>query len=79
MHPLDKPLSDLGFTVEVWSDDGNRLLEVLAAARNSSVATAAYEAALPTRPNAIVKLRQKALLVEARFPQGLPRPRLPAR
>ena len=42
----------------------------LAAARSSKVASVAYEAARETRPNAIVKLRQKALVLE-RIPDRL--------
>lgn len=52
---LDRPISDLRFTVEVWDDRDSMIVEVLAAARNSRVANVAYEAALDTRPNAIVE------------------------
>ena len=46
----------------------------MAAARNSKVANIAYEEALETRPNAIVKLRQRALVLAERIPDRL-RPR----
>ena len=66
-HPLASPLSDLGFTIEVWDDADVKVVEVLAAARNSKVARKAYDVALETWPNSIVKLRQKALVVEAGY------------
>ena len=50
------------------------IVEVVAAARNSRIANVAYEAALDTRPNAIVKLRQRALVLAERIPDRL-RPR----
>jgi len=68
---LARPISDLQFTVEVWDDRDSMIVEVLAAARNSSVANVAYEAALDTRPNAIVKLRQRALVLAERIPDRL--------
>ena len=71
MPALDRPISDLQFTIEVWDDRDSMIVEVLAAARNSRVANVAYEAALETRPNAIVKLRQRALVLAERIPGRL--------
>jgi len=59
-HALDRPISDLKFTVEVWDNRDSMIVEVLAAARNSRVANVAYEAALETRPNAIVNRAEGA-------------------
>lgn len=71
MNPLDQSVYDLGHTIDVWNDDESAVVEVLAAAKNTSVARAAYEAAIKTRPNMIVKLRQKSLLMEKYVPERL--------
>ena len=41
-------------------------------ATNLRVARAAYEAALNERPKHIVRLKQRALVVAERVPEGLP-------
>lgn len=57
--------------MEVWDDRDSTIVEVLAAARKNRVANVAYEAALDTRPNAIVKLRQRARVLAERIPDWL--------
>ena len=49
-----------------FKDDG--IDEVLAVSKNSTVAQAAYKAALKERPDRSVRLRCKARVVEERLP-----------
>jgi hypothetical protein len=72
-EPHEAPISSLTFIVDVWTDDGNHVEQVLAAAANATVATAAYEAAIKVRPHKIVTLRQRALEMAKHVPDGLPR------
>ncbi len=58
----------LTFTIDEWSDDGSRIVEVMARVGNFDVATAAYDAALRVRPNRRLTLRQGALLLRERLP-----------
>lgn len=69
----EQPLSDFVFHVEQWSDDDIRVVAILAVAVNITIARAAYTAALGERPTSIVRLRNKAAVVEERIPEGLPR------
>ncbi len=56
------------FRVEVWSFNDDHVDELMAVARNVMVARAAYEAALKERPDRIVRLRNKAMVLDERFP-----------
>ena len=64
MNELDAFL----FRVEVWSFNDDHVDELMAVARNVSVARAAYEAALKERRDRIVRLRNKAMVLAERFP-----------
>ncbi len=57
------------FKIEVWSFDDDHVDERLAVAKNSTVAKAAYEAAVKERPDRIVRLRNKAHVLEERLPR----------
>ena len=59
---------DLQYTVEEWTTDNSRIIEVLARAGSLSVAYAAYWAALAARPRSRIVLRQRALELAARDP-----------
>ena len=63
MNELDAIL----FRVEVWSFNDDHV-ELMAVAKNVMVARAAYEAALKERPDRIVRLRNKAMVLDERFP-----------
>lgn len=56
------------FRVEVWTDDDMRADEILAVAKNVALGQAAYQAALDQRPGKIVRLRNKAHVIEERIP-----------
>ena len=64
MNELDAFL----FRVEVWSFNDDHVDELMAVAKNVMVARAAYEAALKERPDRIVRLRNKAMILAERFP-----------
>lgn len=59
-------LETLSFAVEVWSDDGNHLVEILARVSNFEIATAAWWAALRVRPRDYLTLRQGAMVIRER-------------
>lgn len=59
------------FTIEEWTPDGSARVEVLAAAVNIRIARAAFMAAWPERPRALLLLRQGAREVSRREPLGL--------
>lgn len=59
-------LETLSFAVEVWSDDGNHRVEILARVSNFEIATAAYWAALRVRPKDYLTLRQGAMVIRER-------------
>jgi hypothetical protein len=61
-------LDDFVFKIEVWSRGDSRIDELLAVAKNVTVARAAYEAACKERPDRIVRLCNKAMILEERFP-----------
>ena len=56
------------FRVEVWSFNDDHVDELMAVVKNVMVARAAYEAALQERPDRIVRLRNKAMVLAERFP-----------
>ena len=61
-------VEQLYFSVDEWSADGGRLVEVLARARNFQIAKAAYEAAKECRPDCYLTLRQGARVISERKP-----------
>lgn len=73
MHNPEDDLVTYSFRVEQWSDDDMRVVAILAACINIKIAQAAYAQALIERPTNIVRLRNKAAVVEERFPAGLPK------
>jgi hypothetical protein len=56
------------FRVETWTRDDGRTDELLALAGHIDVAKAAFAVALKIRPGRIVRLRNKARVVEEFFP-----------
>jgi len=56
-------LEDLTYTIEAWSDDGNRLVEVLARAANQQIGVLAFKAARASRPTSRIRLRQRARII----------------
>lgn len=59
---------EFAFRVEVWTRDDQHVDELLALAGHISVAQAAYAVALTIRPDRIVRLRNKARVVEEFVP-----------
>jgi hypothetical protein len=59
-------IEQLPYTVEVWTDDGNHLVDSLARASHHAVAVAAYWAATTARPRAYVMLRNRAMVLSER-------------
>ena len=53
----DPAFADATFRVEVWDEAGSKIYELVATSCNSSIAIAAYEAALIQRPNRNITLR----------------------
>lgn len=66
LAPPMPALETLSYAVEVWSDDGNHLIEILARVSNFEIATAAYWAALRVRPKDYLILRQGAMVIRER-------------
>jgi hypothetical protein len=62
----DGPIRKLTFHVERWTDDGNELVEILAAAVNIRMTQGAHEVALTQRPKSTVPLRQRGRVIEER-------------
>ena len=56
------------FRVEVWDMNDVGIDEVLAYCRNVTVARGAYERALHERPDRIVRLRNRAMVLAERIP-----------
>lgn len=56
-------IEELTYTVEHWTDDGNKLIEVLARTANQSVAVAAFKAIRAMRPTNRLRLRQRARVI----------------
>ena len=48
---------------EEWSDDGNRLVEVLSRSASQSIAVMAFRAAQASRPKGRIRLRQRARII----------------
>lgn len=59
------------YTIEEWTPDGKDLVEVLATVTNVRIAKAAFIAAWPERPKALLLLRKGALVIGRREPLGL--------
>ena len=57
---------DLAFSIEEWSRDDRRLLEVIARVSLLSVAHSAFWAACAARPSANIVMRQKAHVLKER-------------
>ncbi len=56
-------VEELTYTVEHWSDDGNKLIEVLARTANQGVAVIAYKAIRNMRPTHRIRLCQRARII----------------
>ena len=56
--------TQFAYRIDVWTDDGNNILEHLAGLENLNVARAAYRAACERWPNARITLRQGGRVVE---------------
>jgi hypothetical protein len=65
---MSRAHENLQYTVEEWTADNSRIIEVLARVGNLSIAYAAYWAALTARPESRIVLRQKALELKGRDP-----------
>ncbi len=61
-------LAAFPFRVEVWDIEDVGIDEVLAYCRNVMVARGAYERALEERPDRIIRLRNRAMVLAERFP-----------
>ncbi len=60
--------NDFPFRVEVWDSRDDHVAELIALARNIMIAQAAYRQALLEKPGVIVRLRNKARVVEEFIP-----------
>jgi len=61
-------IENLLYAVEIWSDDGNHLIEIIARVSHYEVAAAAYWAATKARPRSYVMLRNRAMGLRERLP-----------
>jgi hypothetical protein len=52
------------YRIDMWSDDGENVVEYLAGAENLQVAKATYRAACKRWPNAAITLRQGTRVIE---------------
>ena len=50
-------IEELTYAVEEWSDDGNRLIEVLSRSSNQTIAVTAFKAIRTSRPTKRIRLR----------------------
>ena len=60
--------NDLFFAVEVWASDDRRVDQVLARSVNLAVARAAFREAVTQRPGRIVRLRDRARIIDESKP-----------
>lgn len=61
---LPEVTRDLPFRVELWEAGGRHVLRLMAACANSTVARAAFQAAIASAPRGYWTLRHGALIVE---------------
>ena len=60
VYVIAMAIEELTYAVEHWSDDGNKLIEVLARASNQGVAVAAFKTVRAMKPSNRIMLRQRA-------------------
>lgn len=66
------PLGQLPYQVEQWSQDGNRLEELVVASRLANPARAAFDAVVKDRPNQYFTLRHRTWLLATTRPDPPP-------
>lgn len=68
-------LDNLEFEIAVWSDDGNRILEVLARTAKLEYGYAVFQAAVLSKPNDYIIFRRGAHVLRERMPAIEPMPK----